>query len=299
MLAVEYPHKSGHLATGPEDVDVTPARLFPAFHGALDWHSSLHMQWSLTQLLPSLAGDLAARVTEVLDARLTAANIAREVAYLEAHPGFERPYGWAWASVLAAECGPRWTAAVAPLASSVGDAMIAWLPRLAYPVRHGVHSNTAFALLLMHEAYSALGRRETVAAIEEAAVRFFGDDRACDLRWEPSGADFLSPALCEAALMQRVLGPSFGAWLAAFLPALDDPACPLDDVPLVLDRTDGQAVHLVGLALSRAWQLRLLGRRLAAARRLVAAALPEITGGDFMATHWLVSFALLAQRAVA
>jgi hypothetical protein len=33
VLDVEYPHKSGHLTLSPDDVDVTPARLFPAFHG--------------------------------------------------------------------------------------------------------------------------------------------------------------------------------------------------------------------------------------------------------------------------
>jgi hypothetical protein len=44
----------------------------------------------------------------------------------------------------------------------------------------------------------------------------------------------LSPALYEADLMRRVLPPD------------------------LLGRTEGKAVHLYGLALSRAWQLRLL-----------------------------------------
>ena len=290
-------------------MNVTPARLFPAFHGCLDWHSSVHMQWSLVTLLPGLGGDLRDRVIRLLDARLTAANIASEAAYLRRDPGFERPYGWAWAAQLAAAAreavapeSAAWATALDPLAEAIASATVAWLPRQAYPVRHGTHANTAFGLLLLHDAFGPLGRADVVAEIATHARRFFAADAGCPLRWEPSGSDFLSPALCEAVLMQRVL-PDFAQWLPRFLPGLTEPDCPLFDVPAVLDRTDGQAVHLVGLALSRAWQLRLLAADLesaasprcrAAADRLVDSALPEITGGDFMATHWLVSFALLA-----
>jgi hypothetical protein len=302
VLATPYPHHSGHLALGPDDTDVTPERLFPAFHGCLDWHSSVHMQWSLLRLLPQLDGDLAAEARQVLGERLTTANVAHEIDYLRTHPGFERPYGWAWAATLAADAPEPWATALRPLGTAVADRTVDWLPKLAYPVRYGMHGNTAFALLLLHEAFARLDRTDALAAVEQHAVRLFAADADYPLRWEPSGSDFLSPALCEAALMQRVL-PGFAGWLPRFLPGLADPDCPLFDVPLVLDRTDGQAVHLVGLALSRAWQLRLLAgertdptaqRWRAAAERLVASASPEITGGDFMATHWLVSFALLA-----
>jgi hypothetical protein len=311
VLAVEYPHKSGHLALSDDDVDVRPTRLFPAFHGCLDWHSSVHMQCSLVTLLPLLDADRAARATAVLDERLTAENLAVETAYLRRDPGFERPYGWGWAARLAAAVAdrPGWGSALRPLVDLIAEATLDWLPRLAYPVRHGLHSNTAFGLLLMHEAYGELGRADVVAAIEEHARRMFAADVDYPLRWEPSGSDFLSPALTEAALMQRVLEPSvFTEWLTAFLPGLEDERCPLFDLPLVLDRHDGQAVHLVGLALSRAAQLRALAARRsdavadrwrAAADELAGSATGEITAGDFMATHWLVSFALLAESAVA
>ena len=75
----------------------------------------------------------------------------------------------------------------------------------------------------------------------------------------------------------------------------------------MLDPTDGQGAHLLGLALSRAWALRGLARwvdtataptLLAGADTQEAAVLAEITDGDFMATHWLVSFALLADGAL-
>ena len=45
-----FPWGSAHQSSGPDDVDVTPWRLHPAFHGCLDWHSSVHMPVSYTHL---------------------------------------------------------------------------------------------------------------------------------------------------------------------------------------------------------------------------------------------------------
>jgi hypothetical protein len=319
VLRTPYPHAAGHVALAADDTDVKPERLHPAFHGSLDWHSSVHMQWSLVRLLslPGLPPELVADVVSELDRRLTDQAVGAEVDYLRRHPSYERPYGWAWALVLAAaveDCpapaAAAWRCALEPLVERLATCVLGWLPRQAYPVRHGVHSNTAFALTLLHEACTRLGRGDVVAAVEARARGWFGADRGYDPRWEPSGADFLSPALSEASLMLRVLPPAdSAAWLEGFLPGLTH--CPevvaghLLEVPTVLDSTDGQFVHLVGLALSRAWQLRELAAAFPdsagaaalrqAADRLVASALPEITGGDFMATHWLVSLALLAE----
>ncbi len=72
---------------------------------------------------------------------------------------------------------------------------------------------------------------------------------------------------------------------------------------MVSDRADGQLAHLDGLNLARAWCLRALAgasgvsatvrERFARAAQLRwQAAWPHVTGGDFVATHWLVSFAL-------
>lgn len=183
---------------------------------------------------------------------------------------------------------------------------MARLPRQAYPVRHGTHANSAFALSLMHTAYQQLGRADVTAAIERRAIDWFGGDTAYPTRFEPSGTDFLSPSLSEAELMQHVLDQQEHAdWLAGFLPGLGEREhAGLLHPPQVRDRTDGASVHLHGLALSRAWALREIAAVVPgghgavlrdAAQMLVEGVLPEITEGDFMATHWLVSFPLLAQ----
>ena len=81
-----YPWAAQHTVTGPDDVDVTPTRLHPAFHGSYDWHSCVHMLWSgLTLLgLPGepLDADAAAALSALLDERLTPDNVAAEAALL-------------------------------------------------------------------------------------------------------------------------------------------------------------------------------------------------------------------------
>ncbi len=321
VLGTPFPYGAAHQSRSPDDVDVTPARLHPAFHGCLDWHSSAHMQWSLVRLL-TLAPDeltasgLADRARTLLTERLSEDNVAVEAAYLLDRRGFERPYGWAWASMLAAAShtagdpmAPRWASATRPLADAVATCVLDWLPRQAYPVRHGVHSNSAFALGLLLDAFVDLGRADVVDACRGRAIEWFGSDRDMQTTFEPSGSDFLSPALAEADLMRRVLpAAQFAEWLAAFLPGLGSPRhAQLLRTPVVLDRADGQLVHLFGLALSRGGHLRGLAAVLPdpelrvvlaeAADRQVAFAEAEVTSGHFMSTHWLVSFALLAETA--
>lgn len=319
-----YPYVSGHVAMGPEDTDITPTRLHPAFHGALDWHSSVHMQFSLLRLLrlagPELAaGGVDARVRDLVADRLSGQNLATEVAYLRQRPSFERPYGWAWAAMLAAEVAigepsgaedesrrdglaTGLARRLDPLVEVIADHVIGWLPRQAYPVRHGKHQNDAFALTLLLYAFKVLGQDQAREAVRARALDWFADDAPADTSIEPGGSDFLSPALSQAVLMSAVLGEDFGDWLVRYLPDLGAGRHEhLLVPPTILDPDDGQFVHLAGLALSRAWQLRELAPHTVhgpalehAADAQTAAVLPLITDGDFMATHWLVTFALLA-----
>jgi hypothetical protein len=314
VLSTSYPYAAEHASLRPDDVDVTPSRLHPAFHGSYDWHSSAHMQWSLVRLLTLAPDQAGAEAIAVLDQRLTAEAIATEAAYLLERPAFKRPYGWGWAAMLVAathNCplpqATKWATALQPLADAIAELVLGWLPRQAYPVRHGVHLNSAFGLARLLEAYDDLGRADVVEAIRKRSIEWFGGDTSYDSRFEPSGTDFLSPALTEAELMRRVLpADEYKSWLTAFLPGLGvDAHTHLLEVPTTDDSGDGQLAHLSGLALSRAWQLRTIAPTLpevaetlrAGADRQVEAVLPTVTGGDFMSTHWLVSFALLASAA--
>ncbi|MBS0337541.1 MAG: DUF2891 domain-containing protein [Proteobacteria bacterium] len=303
----EYPRKLDHLlAAAPGDL--TPHTIHPAFYGSYDWHSAVHMHWLLVRVLrnqPGLAE--APAIVRVLDAHLGRQAIAAERAYFEA-PGrrtFERPYGWAWLLELQAETlrlardredARRWAAALQPLAGYLAGRMRAFLAEAPYPIRSGMHPSTAFACILALDYARVAEDRALAAEVGSAARRWHLADRNAPLAYEPSLADFLSPALTEAQLMREVLPPNeFRPWLDAFLPA---GLGPLATPPVVPDRTDAQFAHLDGLSLSRAWALRRLGDAVpggaSAADAHLGAGLPQATGGDYVGEHWLASFAALA-----
>jgi hypothetical protein len=308
----EYPNKLNHVLNGPEDARA-PRELHPIFYGSFDWHSCVHGYWMLARLrrlFPEIAE--AAAVARLFDDTFTAEKIAGELAYL-ARPssaGFERPYGWAWLLMLAAELrrdGGHWAQAIKPLEEPFVARFTAFLPKLSYPVRAGMHSNTAFALILAGEYARIAGNVEFSRLLADRARAWFGGD-ANAAAWEPSGEDFLSPILVEAACMQRLLPPNeFVRWFAAFLPRLaESEPKSLFTPATVSDRSDGKIAHLDGLNLSRAWCMRALAKTgdpreavlLASAERHIQASLPHIAG-DYMGEHWLASYAVLALGPVA
>ncbi|GAA0941045.1 MULTISPECIES: DUF2891 domain-containing protein [Streptomyces violaceusniger group] len=309
-----YPNAPAHLLRGPEDL-VEPRRHHPAFYGSYDWHSAVHMHWLLVRLLRRCPDRVRAdEVTAVLDGHLTADALAAEADYLRAHPSFERPYGWAWLLALTAECrslpgpaGERWAKALEPAADAVCALLGGWLERATYPVRHGVHTNSAFALGLVLDSAAAAGAKGIVEPVTEAVLDWFADDHDAPVHWEPSGQDFLSPALTEAEAVCRVLPEEeFARWLERFLAGVEwgAPVTVLTP-PIVSDPADPHIGHLLGLILSRAAALRRVAAALphgdpradvlrTAARDHLAAGLPASVSGDFTGDHWLATFAALA-----
>lgn len=333
-VVAEFPNKLDHLMNTAADVE-RPSILHPVFYGSYDWHSSVHMHWTLVTLLrrfPQLpeADAIAAR----LDAHFTEEKIAAECAYL-ARPGsrsFERPYGWAWLLGLSAALhvagrsdtrAARWRDRLQPLADLFVARFLDYLPRADYPSRAGMHGNSAFALILAldyAEVAEAVALRE---AIKAKALLWFADDRDYPIAYETGSEDFLSGGLVEAALMRRVLASDEGdglarmrfvAWWQGFVPASTSLA-PWTTPVQVSDRSDPRIAHLDGLNLSRAWCWSLLldampdisndksndvsndARHSAIERAIDAhlvASLPHAAQGEYVGTHWLASFALLA-----
>ena len=314
----EYPHMPYFVATGPEDYR-THRAFHPAFYGCFDWHSCVEMHWAIVRLLrrfPDVGPGDEARAT--LGELLTEEHLAVEAAFFADanHRSLERPYGWGWLLTLQHELatwddpdGKRWAAAVEQLAEVLTGNLIAWLPKLTYPQRTGVHPNTAFGLSRSYD-YARLraerGDGALLAAIQEAARRWFLEDADYPAYLEPSGADFLSAALCEAELMGRVLeAAAFPGWLERFLPGLaEERPAALFRPAIISDATDGQIGHLHGLNLSRAWAFTALTARLpagdgrigpllAAAERHAEASLRFVAGSDYMVEHWLAAYAVL------
>ncbi len=313
-LNKEYPNKPEHVVGAPSDVK-GPKALHPAFFGCYDWHSSVHGHWMLVRLLrrfPDLPE--AKEIRAVLGEHLTAENLKAEADYFgrPESKSFERTYGWAWLLKLVEELNDwddpdakLWAVNIKPLASVVVTRYREFFPKQTYPIRTGVHPNTAFGLSFAYDYARAVGDTRLRALVEERARAYFGADVDVPAGWEPGGADFFSPSLTEADLMRRVLTPAeFRTWFGRFLPGADRGEPKALFMPAtVTDRSDPQLVHLDGLNLSRAWAMRSIAAvfpvgdpvRTAltvSATRHAESALAHVASGNYEGEHWLASFAV-------
>jgi hypothetical protein len=221
----EYPNKMDHVMIDAADIK-GPRALHPLFYGSFDWHSCVHSYWLLSRihrLFPALP--VSATIRCVIDQHFTARNVAGELNYISdpAHRSFERPYGIAWLLMLAAELarhtsaeGRRWFDVLSPLASECAERLRAYVEAADYPVRAGIHNNSAFALALGLEYAGVCGDGPLAEVLRRKCRSWFGNDANCPA-WEPDGEDFLSPALTEVLCMSRALAPvEFSLWLGAF-----------------------------------------------------------------------------------
>lgn len=307
----EYPNKLNQVL--PDNSQLKePHELHPAFFGCFDWHSSVHGHWMLVRLLrqyPDLPE--GEEIRRKLSENLTEKNIQGEVEYFEhASKSWERMYGWAWLLKLAEELytwddaqGKQWSKNLQPLADAITERYLAFLPVQAYPVRTGVHPNTAFGLSFAWDYANTTGHQNLKTLIEKRAKDYYLTDTDCPANWEPSGEDFLSACLEEANLMRRILPKEmFQQWFKRFLPKkrLAALASPAD----VSDRSDPKIVHLDGLNLSRAWCLYgispLLKKKsqrkmmLTAAKNHLEVTVPNIASEHYAGSHWLASFVVMA-----
>lgn len=292
----------------------SPKALHPAFYGCFDWHSAVHGHWSLVSLLkqfPEL--DNKELIIEKLKANISKANILAEVEYFygKHNTSYERTYGWAWLLKLAEELH-TWDDPLAreletnlqPLTDLLVQKYIEFLPKLNYPIRVGEHTNTAFGLTFAYDYAKTVGHTQLLQMIEQRARDFYMNDEGCPISWEPSGFDFLSPCLEEAAIMKRVLAKEeFKTWVSKFLPQLSDKNFDIA-TGKVSDRTDGKLVHLDGVNFSRAWSLNIIAKDIDElshlkniANKHINYSLPSIVDDNYEGGHWLGSFAIYALNA--
>ncbi|MCH2084693.1 MAG: DUF2891 domain-containing protein [Saprospiraceae bacterium] len=310
-LQQEYPNKLNQVLPDSSMLQ-SPKVLHPAFYGCFDWHSSVHGHWMLIRLLklfPNLPE--GKEIKKKLYENLSTSNIAQEVAYFQqASKSWERMYGWAWLLKLSEELY-TWNNRDAqtlyinlkPLTDAIIERYKTFLPLQHYPVRTGVHPNTAFGLSYAWDYANTVGLRDFQTLIEARAKDYFLDDTNCPAAWEPSGEDFLSACLEEANLMRRVLPKrEFTIWLKTFLP--DEQFKVFENPAEVSDRSDPKLVHLDGVNLSRAWCMYGLEPYVAnedlqkwilqAAQKHLEASVPFIASEYYEGTHWLASFAVYA-----
>jgi hypothetical protein len=213
-----------------------------------------------------------------------------------------------------------------PLVGLMSKKYITYLNTLPYPMRVGVHPNTALTMGFALDYADAVSDFLVKAAVHDAAIRFFGKDTKCPTAHEPSNGDFLSPCLAEAMLMGRVMDQkSYVIWLNSFLPPvysadfrvyeLDIDTTRITAGGSTADADDkegllGSKSHLIGLAFQRATDILLIVAvlpkddvRIPVLRRLAALnaqrGFQKIGDAGYLGQHWLGTYAVLYMQAAA
>lgn len=310
----EYPNKISHAFSHKDDLK-EPHLMYPIFYGSYDWHSSVHSHWLLVKILHSFRAHVQQEpIVALLNTQFTHDKAKGELEYLTHpdHKGFERPYGWAWFLKLSLELqqlsqtfpqAQQWEKALSPISNFFVDAFKEFLPKADYPIRVGTHFNSAFALFFAFEYAQHTNDNALLTLITNKAKQWFLHDKNIQAL-EPCGDEFLSPVLMEALLMSKVLNyDEFSVFFHHFLPNLaNKQPQTLFETARVSDRNDGKIAHLDGLNLSRAWCLRNLAKH---CKQPLQSLLQENANqhfndaiqhiqDDFMGSHWLGSFAMLA-----
>lgn len=310
----EYPNKPSNVMVGDASVQ-SPREMHPAFYGCFDWHSSIHGHWMLVRLIrlypnhPRVA-EIRAKLAE----HLSADNLKKEAEYfaLKHNRSFERMYGWAWAFRLIQELhewndlqGNQWRENLKPLETILVQRVLDYLPKLTYPIRTGVHPDSAFALAQTLDYARAIGNKSLEQLILDRSRAYYLSDVDYPANYEPSGEDFFSPGLNEADLMRRVLSPTeYSQWLTRFMPEIGVASDYRLLQPVeVSDVTDGKIVHLAGLDLSRAWCLQGIAAALnendprrailiESANAHAQVGFRYVFSGHYEGEHWLATFAV-------
>ncbi|HNW81748.1 MAG TPA: DUF2891 domain-containing protein [bacterium] len=312
----KYPNKPGNVQES--EADAVPHSLkTPLFSGCFDWHSSVHMHWTLVRLL-RLFPDIETKneIKTLLDAQFTEEKVATEIAFYneKLNMTFERTYGWAWLMRLQAELlisndvkSQERAETLAPLVKIIRDRTIEFFNKLPKPIRQGTHASTAFSMDHMLTYAKIAKDTELEKVIKQRAEDFFLKDERCPVDYEPSGVDFISPCLAEAQLMSQVLKKErFAKWLNHFLPDVSSPLFSnITNPPEITDHTDYVIGHLVGLNFQRAWSFKMIAASLddsdprkkpylnLAAIHLNAG-LNGMDKTGYGGEHWLASFATYA-----
>jgi hypothetical protein len=302
------------------------------FHGCFDWHSSVNSYWTLLSLLkrnPELP--VAAAIRNSFEEHFERGKFNGELEYFSTLRGedanFEMPYGYSWLLKLYGEVkswrdpqGVRLASAMEPFKSYMTRRYTHYLQTLDYPVRAGLHTNTALTMGLALDYATQARDRSMQTVIRESALRLFGGDSGCPTALEPVFGDFASPCLAEAALMGRVMKPNaYAQWLDAFLPPVDAEefqvyARAIDIFSGANPDTPGPKgipnAHLIGLSFQRAAALATMAAHLPASDPRVEAyghlaMLNSIEGynkiglAGYWGNHWLATFAVLYETAAA
>lgn len=220
------------------------------FNGCYDWHSAVHGHWALFTLSRLLEDPTWAEAAEL---KFNDAELATELAQIEANRLGEVPYGYAWFLLLALEREAMGEEDLRPHALAAASALDAHIAGLTPGQARGAaladdYPNLTWAVINLWRWAQAEGDVEQATRMESAARDLLLPlDDACPLSEDLTDTDNFFPAcLLRAHALLTVLPPDeAAAWLEGALPA-DYPITPVTNIT---------SAHTSGLNFSRSWGL--------------------------------------------
>jgi Protein of unknown function (DUF2891) len=263
----------------------------PVFKGCIDWHSSAHAYYALTEYA-LLTGDKTHDA--FIETSLDRKGLDAELADLTARPDFERPYGRAWfLRLYAARKAAGGDDRLKPLAAEIARSLEQSYTSAAADPNSRDYRSATFAMLGLSAYARAEGdRRLHLFVIREVIARWMTPGVRCNFANEPRG--FLSTCAAWAWLVAENQTPrEFAGWYEHWNPGLET------WTPIETPATD----HEYGKNFSRAWGLaEIYGvTRDARYRTLYCAHLEKgyaqwsAKRDDYGAVgHWVAQFGMLA-----
>lgn len=265
----------------------------PAFHGCIDWHSSVHGTWALTAYSWA-TGD--SRFVPLIKSLLDPAALKAERAHLAADPDFEMPYGRAWFLRLAIDYKRMFhDDRLDAFADDVAASLEARYARTPPDPKSIAYQSATWALINLYDYGTMKGDDRIVDFVSDKVRSYYLSKAPCPLQEiEIETKEFMAVCTNWAWLVSKVLPrDEFRTWLAVFLPES------LKIEPVV----SPDSVHQSGLNFSRAWGLWKL-YQVTGEQRFLDAYLAHFyatyrnaalwKGEYHTVAHWVAQFGMLA-----
>lgn len=190
-----------------------------AFHGCIDWHSSVHGTWALVKYT-GLTGDT--RYAPLIHEILKPEKVNAELQFLQQNPTFEMPYGRAWFLRLALDYKAVFRSELlTPMGDFVARSLMDHYRSVPPQPESPEYENPSWALINLYDYGVSRNEAATVEFVRDMVRKhFLAVTQPCPVQKEETQwQEFLPVCTTWAYLVAYVSPPDdLPGWLNRFFP---------------------------------------------------------------------------------